>query len=195
MKKALPFIAAERYKQTFSMRFILVFTFFSSLIASAQLSSDVDQAKTQTTSYSNIVQEDDNGQNKDTITSLRKNTICATLGGLPTLGGVGVSAWMTYDRMLYHFDKKYLNAIWARVGGGYGWWRPQLLLEVVAITGVRNNHFELASGIAPAFSGGVVWYHPGITAGYRYQKPGGWGVFRIGAGWPEGAYISFGIGF
>lgn len=82
------------------------------------------------------------------------------------------------------------------------------MLNLGILTGKRSSHLEAAFG--GAYLDGTVTqkYHgsiekkehhreinPVLALGFRYQKPEGHFLFRIGAGWPEQVYLSLGLCF
>ncbi|MFT5669039.1 MAG: hypothetical protein ACI9DK_003250 [Vicingaceae bacterium] len=112
---------------------------------------------------------------------MSRNSIYFDTGVIP-----GVHAFVNYERSFYQGEKV---SWFGRVGFGYG----GLILgdggfgglgAVTMLTGKKNSHFELNTGV---FSGketdgsnSVIF--PLLDAGYRYQKPDGGFVFKAKIG-------------
>jgi len=62
------------------------------------------------------------------------------------------------------------------------------------LLGRNNHHFEISAG--PQLIKSTLNQIPvSAGTGYRFQKPNGWFIFRIGAAYPELYYLSFGFAF
>ncbi|WP_018478449.1 hypothetical protein [Pontibacter roseus] len=147
---------------------------------------------------------------------LKKNAVHATLGTIGLMGAYTFS----YDRNVIEFDKGVLQGIWARAGaGGWASWTsggPYQSVTVGVLTGRKSSHVEFHAGAARMFDRSAYddekdlrdYYADPKPAkseftdiravgslGYRYQKPGGHFLFRVGAGFPETAYVGLGIAF
>ncbi len=108
------------------------------------------------------------------------------------------------------------NSEW-NIRGGWGFnaalWGVvchHFLVDMCYIGGKSNHHFEACLGVSMLFDMGYYLYYkndpnlyepfsyfadwyPSAYVGYRYKKPGGKFLFRVGVGWPEQA--GFGVGF
>lgn len=80
------------------------------------------------------------------------------------------------------------------------------LANIGILIGSRSSHLDCALGVAyldgtvtRKYSAGDYQIkghqevNPVISLGYRYQKPDGHFLFRVGIGWPEQIYISMGF--
>lgn len=94
----------------------------------------------------------------------------------------------------------------------YAWEEEYDLMSYFANVGIlagrRSSHLDACVGIAYLDGTRTVIYrsipeevmghqevNPLLSLGYRYQKPGGHFLFRVGAGWPEQVYLSLGCCF
>jgi hypothetical protein len=112
---------------------------------------------------------------------MSKNSIYFDTGIIP-----GIHAFVNYERSLYQGKKV---SWYGRMGFGFG----GILLAysgfgglggVTMLTGKKNSHFELNTGI---FSGKDIDYsnsfaYPLLDVGYRYQKPDGGFIFKAKLG-------------
>ncbi len=95
---------------------------------------------------------------------------------------------------------KFFSTMSLRIGGGYwsSWGNEgyDITGTVNYLSGSGGNHMEMGFGIA--FSPGydeTYGFLPAVHAGYRYQKPGEFLVFRAGVGVPDTLYLSLGVCF
>ena len=64
------------------------------------------------------------------------------------------------------------------------------------MSGIDTYHLEMGYGIAySSHYDDTFGLMPVAHVGFRFQKPGGFFIFRIGAGIPEGVYASMGVNF
>ena len=136
------------------------------------------------------------GQWQAPNSGLRKNAIIVAPSINPGLPEFMVTASMVYERIIVQGLGKRNSAFKAKIGGGaYGLWGESgqyLMGEFGLITGQKNHHFETGLG---AFYGSSSFRFVSASAGYRFQKPGGYFVFRSGVSFPEGIYFGFGVCF
>ncbi|MBR9920603.1 MAG: hypothetical protein GYB31_07165 [Bacteroidetes bacterium] len=149
-------------------------------------------------------------------TDWNNNAVYGTVGYLILYGVVNGS----YERNIYRSESGFFRAAAIRAAyGGYATWGEEgrdHSLSLIGLTGSGNNHFEAGLGLharfdrlgykigvsnaeyfgepKPGFNDYTMWW-PHATAGYRFQKPDGWFVFRTGVGFPEAVYLSFGVAF
>ena len=148
---------------------------------------------------------------------LKPNIVYGTYG-LVTINGA-------YERLIATpKEKRFFTSYWTKIGYGY-WSEPfggrgnNFSLSATALTGSKNNHFEMnlgassffdrlnydigvsnsmiivgGSGITPPKSD-YRFIRPTGAIGYRFQKPGGHFVFRTGIGFPDVVYLSLGFCF
>lgn len=134
-------------------------------------------------------------------TRFNKNSIYGTLGIGPMYG----TALGNYERVIYQPSDLLLSSVRLRIGAGK-WvvWDAigtHYLGTFQALWGGGRNHFEAGAGAVliddgykTAFDSRLNLY-PAGNIGYRLQKPGGFGLFRAGIGFPEALYLSFGVSF
>ena len=128
---------------------------------------------------------------------LKKNIIYGSVGYAGLYGVVNANYERIIDQRNTGFFKNYL----VRVGGGkwvvWGGMGFYGVAGITGLTGLRNNHLEIHLGLTALYeensSGNAML--PAAAVGYRYQKPGGHFVFRIGAAFPESFYLSLGFCF
>lgn len=153
-----------------------------------------------------------NACGQDSLKVQPKNIIYANAGL-----GYWATASANYERMLVSTNNKfYINYyIRASIGaaatvggdeGGYG------SLSLQGVMGAQKNHLEISVGLnalydklayeneASYYPSGIsrwdyTYWFPGISVGYRYQKPNEGFIFRTGIGIPDGVYISCGFAF
>jgi hypothetical protein len=146
----------------------------------------------------------------------KRNNIYGTAGFL----GLWIVGEINYERLIMGHPEKFFNSLWFRVsGGGFAGWEisgPLGVTGVTLLTGKRNSHLEVNLGIAALFDkvgfdieerdaqGGYgsdpsridyLDISPAGGVAYRYQKPGGTFIFRVGFSFPETACLSFGLQF
>lgn len=153
----------------------------------------------------------------DISTQLKPNAVYASLG-------FGV-ANLNYERKIFEPKKKsFFTSYWAKVGGGlwaefFGGEGGNLTLGLTALTGSKKSHLEVGLGLTGLYD--KVGYNIGVSnanypipgiepepsksdyidirpaaaLGYRFQKPNGKFIFRIGIGYPEFVYLGFGFCF
>jgi len=135
------------------------------------------------------------GQNEnDNKLKLNKNAVYGTIGTLV----IYYIATMYYERMIT--QKKYISSF-AKVGyGGYVGWLvgegEYVLAQYGILLGSKTHHLEASAGMSYINEAENVEITPiSATLGYRIQKPKGHFIFRMGASWPEAAYIGIGVSF
>jgi hypothetical protein len=131
---------------------------------------------------------------KQTEIIYRKNVLHGSFGTL----GIGYSASIFYDRILYESQNESKFTTFLRVGyqgnifilsnGGNAY-----ILEGGMLTGKNSSHFEGALGVTYFTLDFDYRVLPAFSIGYRRQKPNGSFMFRTGIGNPEWVY--FGLGF
>lgn len=135
---------------------------------------------------------------------LKKNVIYATLGVYP--GESYGTLLGNYERMIIQFPNSFVNSLWVRVGAGpWVWWTGKgtnYVSTISVITGRKGSHLEAGAGVLFTYDSYRGSFHPLINnrhlagnIGFRFQKPGGFFVFRTGIGWPEFIYLSLGFCF
>ncbi len=146
----------------------------------------------------------------------KKNSIQATAGAVGLIAGYSLS----YERWLLTSKQSALVGLWTKIGAG-GWvsWTsggPHQSLMLGTMTGKRNSHLELNMGLArmfdrnsynaakdvsdyyadpPPAKSNYVAIRAAGSLGYRYQKPTGRFIFRVGGGFPETLYLGIGGAF
>lgn len=144
--------------------------------------------------------------NADRITpKLTKNAIYGTLGVFPSLSPLYASYSINAERELWNFGG-FVKSIRARLGGGE-WVSDSIGGEpkegihftgtINVLTGARTFHMEVNFGTIYLNDKLEQENHllPAFRFGFRLQKPEGNFLFRLGAGFPEGMYLSFGAAF
>jgi hypothetical protein len=143
------------------------------------------------------------GKNSD-FTGLKKNSIYGTAGIL--IEDMYGNITGNYERILVAFPKSFIQSIQMRVGAGpwVAWMSDGVnFFSVMSLLmGRSNSHIETGMGVLFTYHPDTKQWAPIVNnrhiagnIGYRYQKPGGWFVFRAGLGWPEGIYLSLGYCF
>jgi len=95
-----------------------------------------------------------------------------------------------YERKLKQWDKSQLA-----ISGGlgilplYGYAIGKVNMKY--LMGSKSHHFETGLGLFFDFEGDIIL--PDIQLGYRYQKPKGKLMFKVGTGFPQ--IISAGLGW
>ena len=148
--------------------------------------------------------------------NFNKNAIYGSIGRIGSIAGASLldsySGWTgTYERMIKQKMWGKNISSFVRVGfgktsldgkswfGGKDYHREGKLIytQYGVFFGGNNHHLELGLGIAHYVNG--YWESDGIlpstTVGYRYQKPGGNVIFRMGGSFPELFYIGLGLSF
>lgn len=123
---------------------------------------------------------------------------------------------LSYERKLWHPERSraLFKTFTARLEGGvfrsalsgaFGWevegYPSFYALSVSGLTGKGKNHLEFGFGVARGQFAEKIYcclngdwdIYPNL--GYRFQKPGGRFVFRVGASHPRYTYISAGYAF
>ena len=108
------------------------------------------------------------------------------------------AAGIYYERIVYSWEK---GKLFARLG--YQGWvillssgGDAILFQPGIITGNKSRHFEAALGVTYITSDqNDGFIAPAVSVGFRHQKPNKGFIFRTGIGYPDGIYVSFGIGF
>jgi hypothetical protein len=135
---------------------------------------------------------------------LRKNSVYGTAGIY--IEGMYGNITGNYERVLVTFPKSFIQAVQMRVGAGpwVAWMSDGVnLFSVMSmLMGRGSSHIETGMGVLFTYHPDTKQWKPIVNdrhiagnIGYRYQKPGGWFVFRTGLGWPEGFYLSLGYCF
>ncbi len=140
-------------------------------------------------------------------THLKKNSVFGNVGlGLPWISG---SASITYDRSIFitQDDMDIRGKLSIGYLGVFGGSFNYQSVTIGLLTGKHKNHFELFAGAAlnqynTSSSPGDTFQEessigifPAGNIGYRYQKPGGWFIFRTGIGFPDLGYLGVGVAF
>jgi hypothetical protein len=120
---------------------------------------------------------------------MRKNSIYFDTGFIP-----GFHAFINYERSFYQGKKFFW---YGRMGTGYGGFLFAgggfgALGAVTMLTGNKNSHFELNTGLFSGKEDGDAITLPIIDVGYRYQKPEGGFVFKAKVGILG---VGFGVGY
>jgi hypothetical protein len=135
---------------------------------------------------------------------LKKNAVSVTAGSWPE--EFYFSLLGNYERMIFQLPKSFIHSFWIRVGAGpwaeFGPTGVNYVSTLSALLGRGGAHFEFGSGVLFTYWSDEKEFGPIINErylagflGFRYQKPGGYFVFRTGLGWPEGIYLSLGYCF
>lgn len=145
---------------------------------------------------------------------VKKNVIQGSAGFLIYTAGVQLN----YERQLLEFAENSLSGLRANVGIGYwgvtaGYGGPYQHISLGLLSGHENNHFEFTLGISrlnntaggndnnhgqspvSSDSSKDISFSPIGTMGYRYQKAGGFFVFRCGIAYPPMPYVGLGVAF
>ena len=155
-----------------STKNLILFTFFSLLIIGTAIGQDKSK------------------QNP----SLRNNAIYFT-------GGYGAFWAMvsgSYERILSKSKNNKLALLAKLSYGTHVSWDtdgPLYTGELGIITGAKDSHLQANLGLGTAEGYGRSKYFLAGSLAYRYQKPGGFFIFRVGGGFPEAAFLSLGVSF
>jgi hypothetical protein len=133
---------------------------------------------------------------------LKKNAFYGTLG-VDVFGFYG-TILANYERMIYLSPGSKGSSLWLRAGAGpFGAWGNEgwnYVSTISLLTGKKSSHIEFGLGAVLSWDTSAKHFAPlasdnyvAANLGYRYQKPGGFFVFRTGAGWPEVMYLSLGF--
>jgi len=128
--------------------------------------------------------------------TFNKNLIHTSIGS----GGLYFSATVYYDRIIKQKMWNRNITSFIRVGYGsavyYGSESSYLLTQYGILTGVKKHHLEVSVGPAYFTNRNLLGdYSPTAALGWRYQKPGGNFIFRLGIAVPEAIYLGLGIAF
>lgn len=145
-------------------------------------------------------------QNEDiSIIESNKNSINLKFGygyyGPDFSYGLG----LTYERQIFQFDKSFLLAragwsYWALWGASANTYK----LDLAYVIGKKSSHLELDLGMIittecdDSYKIICTSYDKlrlSANIAYRYQKPGGRSIFRIGIGREALAFVSYGFAF
>ncbi len=141
---------------------------------------------------------------------IKKNVIVGTLG----LNGLGGTALASYERNVKQFDAGSLN-LRASIGGWAFWDRSGRLtmLSTSYLKGKHSRFLEIGASIFTNYDRQLyssdyyddfspvpdkwdyIKVQGGGYIGYRIQNPQKPYMFRVGAGFPDGLYGSFGLQF
>lgn len=124
---------------------------------------------------------------------LNKNAIYGSFG----IGGIYFTGTGYYERMITQRKK---ISTFLKVGyGGYailGEDGAFVLAQYGLLTGIEKHHLEFSLGSNLFLSGAFKDDLPVSAAlGYRFQKPRGNFIFRMGIAVPEAVYIGVGLSF
>ncbi len=130
---------------------------------------------------------------------LNKNSFYLGLGAGTEFYFTGT---FTYERLLWQRKKAVHFAIGANIGYSYyavwGIGGSVISANLLLLTGANKSHIEISGGANFILNGDLEGYGPykfSTSVGYRFQKPEGGFLFRIGTGWPEVGYIGLGHNF
>jgi hypothetical protein len=132
-----------------------------------------------------------------------------------SLGLMWGSLTINYERKLFNLDESQQASAYLRAAyGNWGVWGASgngLLLSLNCIPSKKPSHVELGLGAAMLIvkdldncaqppeermdDKNLTWFKPVFNLGYRYQHPYKNFLFRIGASFPEGAYMGLGVHF
>jgi len=104
------------------------------------------------------------------------------------------------EQQIKYDPDKFFNIMSLRIGGGnWSSWGNEsynILGTINWLSGKNKHHMEMGVGLAysPEYDDSF-GFLPAAQIGYRYQKPGGWLLFRTGVGVPEALYVSLGVCF
>jgi hypothetical protein len=186
-------------KQIFSL--LAVFSLVISLSASGQV-----QHKVSSTNHNEVSTEDltkagnlSPGSNAGILLMpLDSSSSSLRTGALYLTTGVSVIVHATGNLEVVVAQKPtgFFKAYSIRLGFGFqgnlGGEGNVFLGGVNMLTGSKNSHFEVGLGWMALIDEASL---PLLSAGYRFQKPGGRFVFRTGVGFIEGLYCSLGTAF
>lgn len=126
-------------------------------------------------------------------------------------GTLGLDVWDFYGTIIGNYERRIFmspkpkgSSLWLRAGAGpFGTWGNEgwnYVSTISLLTGKKNNHVELGLGALLSWDSSAKHFAPildnnymAANLGYRYQKPGGYFIFRTGMGWPEFMYVSLGF--
>jgi hypothetical protein len=130
----------------------------------------------------------------DQSVKLRKNSINLYAGT------IYMDINLNYERNIFQHPDSYTNL---RLGIGRANFSEFRVLafylnpSIVHLTGRRNSHLELDLGFKYAVSQLPETisrvFVPDLFAGYRYERPDGWFIFRMGINYPS--IFDLGVGF
>ncbi len=150
------------------------------------------------------------------INGLNKNIVYGTASLFRYMASVSAN----YERIIKFKENAPLKYSIIKIG--YGEWADwgesgnYIIVGLSGLTGSRASHFESHLGLTVLYfisdyeleldwkeyinephpsKSDFIKYYPSFALGYRYQKPGGYFVFRTGSGFPEYLYVSLGISF
>jgi hypothetical protein len=163
------------------------------------------------TTYGQLPNRGSVKQNIDSLNPEAKNNIYCVAGTWI----IGLDATLNYERMILHLGQR--KSISLSLRAGYGKWAYWTSGGNGGILSANLIYFKRASHIETGFGAVILFdrekyemdvifepptskkecmiYTPCINLGYRYQKPGGHSIFRIGFSYPEGAYAALGVAF
>jgi len=117
-------------------------------------------------------------------------------------GTVYMDVNLNYERNILQFSNSYSNI---RLGIGRADFREFRVLAyylnpaIVHLIGRRNSHLELNLGFKYPISQLPKTINrifvPDLFVGYRYEKPDGWFIFRMGINYPSIFDLGFGFKF
>ena len=178
------------------MRFIVLYIFTSVIL----IQSCVAFQRTRTL----LPESDDNGvlvgmtyDKAYSSSRVKLNSVFGNIGGAPL---VGRTLSIYYERIVYsQFPRPFVRAGYCSLHGerDYG----NYMLQVGMLIGRKASNFELALGALYTWEISTVYgvnfseYFVSGSAGYRYHKPTGGIILRIGGGYPEFAYVGLGFSF
>jgi hypothetical protein len=136
---------------------------------------------------------------------LKKNVIYGTLG--VDIEDVYITFLGNYEHMIFELPGSFFNSFWIRISAGP--WAAfdsdggiNYVSTLSAVMGKRSAHLESGAGVLFTYNSSTKRFHPLVNdrhlagnLGFRFQRPGGYFVFRTGIGWPEFMYLSLGFCF
>lgn len=143
------------------------------------------------------------------IIELNKNVIYGNAGFGIWSNSVGDPIGDAFVFITFYYEKiikqkiGYINSSsFVRIGIGKQFDIDHRLIHITAqygfLSGAKSHHFEMAGGLRFF----TTKYYPqdkyipiSFNAGWRFQKPDGHLIFRIGTGYPELMYFGFGLSF
>ena len=150
-------------------------------------------------------------QKSDTLTKEFKNNIYPGI----SLGLMWGSLNVNYERKIFGFGTEHWTPVWMRLTyGKWGVWGASGIggqATINLIPSEKPFHPEAGLGVTvlyiqesenhdrdpnePPADYNHFWARPAVNLGFRYQHPAKHFLFRMGAAFPEGAYLGMGVHF